>query len=277
MKYKRSMRIILMTEHLLSKPNVNIPLTYFAERFGQAKSSISEDVQILKETFESNGIGLIKTSAGASGGVLFQPKVSDDEAKAVIDSMCSMLSDKERLLPGGYLFMSDIVGNPSLMHDVGRLFATVYQHERIDVVVTIATKGITIANAVGYAMNCPVAVIRKDNKVTEGSTVSINYVSGSTRKIETMVLSKRTLKEGSNVLIVDDFLRAGGSINGVIHLMNEFKANVVGIGVLAEVKGIENRLIDNYVSLVAIEDIDEFRQQFTVDHGNYLTHLQTNK
>ena len=60
--------------------------------------------------------------------------------------------------------------------------------------VTIATKGISLANAVANVLNLPVVVIRKDNKVTEGSTVSINYVSGSSRKIETMVL-KRTLAE----------------------------------------------------------------------------------
>ncbi|MER7653858.1 phosphoribosyltransferase family protein, partial [Streptomyces rimosus] len=66
-------------------------------------------------------------------------------------------------------------------------------------------------------LNLPVVVIRKDNKVTEGSTVSINYVSGSSRKIETMVLSKRTLAENSNVLVVDDFMRAGGSINDEVN------------------------------------------------------------
>ena len=43
-----------------------------------------------------------------------------------------------------------------------------------------------------------------------------------------MVLSKRTLAENSNVLVVDDFMRAGGSINGVMNLMNEFKAEVKG-------------------------------------------------
>ena len=53
-----------------------------------------------------------------------------------------------------------------------------------------ATKGISLANAVANILNLPVVVIRKDNKVTEGSTVSINYVSGSSRKIETMVLSR---------------------------------------------------------------------------------------
>ena len=43
-----------------------------------------------------------------------------------------------------------------------------------------------------------------------------------------MVLSKRTLAENSNVLVVDDFMRAGGSFNGVMNLMNEFKAHVKG-------------------------------------------------
>ena len=51
-----------------------------------------------------------------------------------------------------------------------------------------------------------------------------------------MVLSKRTLAENSNVLVVDDFMRAGGSINGVMNLMNEFKAEVKGVSVLVESK-----------------------------------------
>lgn len=45
--------------------------------------------------------------------------------------------------------------------------------EKLDAVVTIATKGISLANAVANILNLPVVVIRKDNKVTEGSTVSL--------------------------------------------------------------------------------------------------------
>ena len=155
-------------------------------------------------------------------------------------------SRKERLLPGGYLFLSDLVGNPSLLNKVGKLIASIYMEEDLDAVVTIATKGISLANAVANVLNLPVVVIRKDNKVTEGSTVSINYVSGSSRKIETMVFSKRTLAENSNVLVVDDFMRAGGSINGVMNLMNEFKAQVKGVSVLVESKEVKQRLIEDY-------------------------------
>lgn len=270
MKFKRSERIVYMTSYLLSHPNELVPLTYFVEKFGQAKSSISEDVQIIKDTFEKEEIGIITTTAGASGGVTFRHRMYYDEAKGLIRTLCNMLQEEERLLPGGYLFMSDVVGNPRLLGQVGKLIATMYMNEEIDAVVTIATKGISLANAVASILNLPVVVIRKDNKVTEGSTVSINYVSGSSRKIETMVLSKRTLPEGSKVLVVDDFMRAGGSITGVMNLMNEFKATVKGVTVLVESKEVKNRLIQDYTSLVKLSNVDEYNQSFTVEEGNCL-------
>ncbi|KKK34803.1 purine operon repressor [Salinicoccus sediminis] len=274
MKYKRSERLVFMTRHLTAHPNQLIPLTFFVEKFNQAKSSISEDIRIIKEVFENDGIGIVRTTAGAGGGVTFQPRISYSRAEEIVEGFVDMLKTKERLLPGGYLYMSDIMGNPTLMNDISELIATMYGDEEIDAVVTIATKGISLANAVARKLNVPVAVIRKDNKVTEGSTVSVNYVSGSTRKIETMVLSKRTLKEGSKVLVVDDFLRAGGSITGVINLMEEFAATVVGVSVLVEAKQVEHRRFNDYTSLLKVSDIDEFNQSFLVEEGNCLEYIE---
>lgn len=274
MKYKRSERIVYMTSYLIAHPNELVPLTFFVNKFGQAKSSISEDIQIIKETFSDEEVGIITTTAGASGGVMYKPRMYRKEAVELIDYLCRMLQEKDRLLPGGYLFMSDLVGNPRLLSQVGELIATLYMDKNIDAVVTIATKGISLANAVANIMNVPVVVIRKDNKVTEGSTVSINYVSGSSRKIETMVLSKRTLAEGSNVLIVDDFMRAGGSITGVMNLMNEFKAKVIGVSVLVESKEVKHRLVEDYTSLVKLSDVDEYNQSFKVEVGNCLQRFE---
>ena len=44
MKFRRSERLIDMTNYLLEHPRQLVPLTYFAERYGSAKSSISEDL-----------------------------------------------------------------------------------------------------------------------------------------------------------------------------------------------------------------------------------------
>ena len=222
---------------------------------------------------DQEGLGILRTTAGANGGAMFIPKISLERAQVIIDDFKKELEESERLLPGGYLYMSDIMGNPKMMNDFGDLIATMYGDVEIDAVVTIATKGISLANAVARKLNVPVAVIRKDNKVTEGSTVSINYVSGSTRKIETMVLSKRTLKEGSKVLVVDDFLRAGGSITGVTNLMEEFNATVVGVSVLGEAKQVANRRFNDYTSLLKVSEIDEFNESFVVEEGNCLDYI----
>ena len=167
MRFKRSERIVYMTQYLLKHPNELVPLTYFVNHFGQAKSSISEDIQIIKETFQAEGLGIIETTAGASGGVTYRPKMYKKEAIELIEDLCELLKERERLLPGGYLFMSDLVGNPKLLNQVGELIATMYMDEELDAVVTIATKGISLANAVAKVLNLPVVVIRKDNKVTE--------------------------------------------------------------------------------------------------------------
>lgn len=273
MKYKRSERLVYMTQHLITNPNKLIPLTTYVDKFSQAKSSISEDIRIIKDVFNAEGLGVLQTTAGANGGAMFIPKISVERAKDIIADFKTDLEANERLLPGGYLYMSDIMGNPKMMNDIGDLIATMYGDLEIDSVVTIATKGISLANAVARKLNVPVAVIRKDNKVTEGSTVSINYVSGSTRKIETMVLSKRTLKEGSNVLVVDDFLRAGGSITGVTNLMEEFNATVVGVSVLVEAKEVANRRFNDYTSLLKVSEIDEYNESFVVEEGNCLDYI----
>ena len=108
---------------------------------------------------------------------------------------------------------------------------------------TVATKGIPLAYAVANYLDVPVVIARKDNKVTEGPTVSINYVSGSSKRIQTMVLSKRSLPEGSNVLIIDDFMKAGGTIQGMMSMLEEFKANVVWDCVLVESNILKNDLL----------------------------------
>jgi purine operon repressor len=74
----------------------------------------------------------------------------------------------------------------------------------------------------------------------------MNYVSGSTGKIQTMYVSKRALKEGSNVLIIDDFMRAGGTAKGMVDLMKEFNANVQGIGVMIATKAPKQKLVNDY-------------------------------
>ncbi|MDU1888285.1 MAG: phosphoribosyltransferase family protein, partial [Enterococcus faecalis] len=122
-----------------------------------------------------------------------------------------------------------------------------------------------------YYLNVPFVIVRRDSKITEGSTVSVNYVSGSSERIEKMELSKRSLKRGSKVLVVDDFMKGGGTVNGMKSMIEEFEAELVGITVFAESKFNGRRAIDDYTSLLYVEDVDTQTKTISVVPGNYFT------
>ncbi|EIT84190.1 pur operon repressor [Fictibacillus macauensis ZFHKF-1] len=269
MKLKRSGRMVDLTTYLLNHPHQLIPLSYFVERYQSAKSSISEDLGIIKENFEYQGIGSLVTVAGAAGGVKYIPSVSKEEAEETIEELIDLLEDPERLLPGGYLYLTDMIGNPTLVNQVGRLFSSVFSHLKIDTVMTVATKGIPLAYAVATQLNVPVVIVRSNSRVTEGSTVSINYVSGSSKRIQTMALARRSIKKDANVLIIDDFMKAGGTIRGMISLIQEFQAHVAGIGVLVESEDGAERLVNDYVSLTRLAGVNEKEKRIEVEQGNY--------
>lgn len=274
MKVRRSDRLVDMTNYLMENPHTLVPLTFFSKRYESAKSSISEDLTIIKRSFFQRGIGVIETIPGASGGVRFIPKTSHKEAKEFIQEMCHLLSDSTRLLPGGYVYLSDLLGNPKILRKVGKLIATQYNDEKIDAVMTIATKGIPIAQAVASYLNVPFVIVRRDSKVTEGSTVSINYASGSSQRIEKMELSRRSLDRGSRVAIVDDFMKGGGTVNGMKSLIEEFEAEVAGITVFAESQFHGHKMVKDYRSLLLVEDVDVLDRTIQVRPGNFIDVLK---
>ncbi|MEC5426004.1 pur operon repressor [Virgibacillus sp. C22-A2] len=267
---KRSNRLVALTNFFLENPRKHKQLPYFVKTLNTTKSSISEDLDIIHTVFQSEELGYLKRVTGAAGGVQYIPEYSHEKSIQFTYELCKMLEDPVRILPGGYLYMSDLLGNPKTVREIGRVFASVFSQLDIDVVMTVATKGIPLAYAVASFLDVPVVIVRRDPKVTEGSSVSINYVSGSSRRIQTMVLPKRSLKEGSNVCIIDDFMKAGGTINGMINLLNEFNANVTAIGVLAEADDEEEeRVVEGYTSLVKITNVDIKQNYIEVHPGNY--------
>lgn len=274
---RRSQRLPLITKTLLDRPGELISLTELAKCFGAAKSTISEDVAIIRDAFAAQKVGRIETVAGAAGGVRYIPHLSTEAIVETVSELCEALSDPQRILPGGFLYMSDLVSSPTLMSRVGELFAgRFYSEGPIDAVVTLETRGIPIALMTARALNAPLAIVRRVSRVTEGTVVTMNYVSGSARRIETMSLSRRALSSGARVLIIDDFMKAGGSARGLVDLMEEFGAKVVGMGVLIATAEPKQKLVKEYVSLAVLEHVDEEEKEIVVRPSGWVERLQEN-
>jgi len=67
----------------------------------------------------------------------------------------------------------------------------------------------------------------------------------------------RSLKRNSNLLLVDDFMKAGGTAKGIKDLVKEFEANVVGVAVVLATKEPKEKLINDYYTLVEFDGVDD--------------------
>ena len=272
MKVRRSNRLVDMTRYLMEHHRTLVSLKFFSERYGSAKSSISEDLSIVKHTFHTWGEGRLETIPGASGGAVLTPFYSKENAQRAIDNLVAEVNDDSRLLPGGYVYLSDLIGRPDILRQVGRLIATQYVDKDVDVIMTVETKGIPIAQSVAMYMDKPFVIVRNSSHITEGPTVSVNYVSGSVKRIKKMELSRRTLSAGANVVVVDDFMKGGGTLNGMHSLIKEFGANLVGMTVLAEGNATNaKRLVDNCTALIKVDAEDGEAKSITARPGNFMT------
>jgi purine operon repressor len=255
-KFKRNERIGGIVKILSDSPNKVFTLSYFTEKFNAAKSTISEDLVIVKKMMEEMNLGIVETISGAAGGVKYLPFVSKEEKKVFLEGLCQKILKEQREIPGGFLYLSDVLYNPEVVAKVGGIFAQEFGSKYVDYVVTIETKGIPLALMTARSLNVPLVIIRDENKVTEGSTVSMNYVSGSTGKLKTMYLSKRAIKPESRVLIVDDFMKGGGTAKGMTDLVKEFDSEVVGLGFFIDQLSEKEKMISDYVSLLTCENVD---------------------
>jgi len=267
---RRSERIALISNTLSKNPNKIISLSYFSQWLGAAKSSISEDLDIIKRAYHNSGQGEIATIPGAAGGVRYRTKRSLDDINAFLKDLSDTLRDQKRIIPGGYLYMTDIMFSPDYSSIIGEIFAQIFIDKAPTHVLTVETKGIPIALMTAKALNVPMVVARRDSRVTEGPSVGISYVSGSGQKIHNMSLAKRALPENSRVLIIDDFMKGGGTAQGMTELVAEFKAQVIGIAMVITTATPKEKLVSDFTTLLVLEGIDVQKGEINISINNKL-------
>jgi len=267
---RRAHRIAAISKTLVERPHHVFGLGEFADLFDVARSTLSEDLAIIRATFEVLQMGKVETMAGAAGGVRYLPILTKEQILSSVEDICQRLREPDRILPGGFLFIDDLLASPRLLQTVGQIFATKFQSQEPEYVVTVETAGISVALQVAQALNVPIVIVRRQSKPTEGPVLTMNFVSGLDRQIETMSLSRRALSSGSRVLLIDDFMKAGGTLRGLTDLMGEFACSVVGMGVLIESGWPQEKLIGDHLPLVYLQEVDIKEQKVVVRPADWI-------
>jgi purine operon repressor len=230
MRGQRTERLVRLASRFIYHPSKLISLTDLAAVFNVSKTVISDDVEVINSAMKSEGLGQMQVDRGRSGGARFIPDYSEERRREVMTAMAEKLSDPDRYLPGGLIYYSDLIFNPETAMSIGSAIASLFTRSAPDVVMTSEVKGIPIAMFAAHTLGVPLAVCRFRNRASDGPAVGVHYPTGS-GDVKTMYIGTRQLRRHCRVLIVDDFMRGGGTVSGMLLMAKQFDAEVVGVGV----------------------------------------------
>lgn len=251
MRGKRTERLIRIASRMLLRPSQQLSLTETASGFNVSKTLISDDIEIISESLTNEGVGSIVTDRGRSGGAYFVPSPSLDYRNSKLREIAEKLSVPERLLPSGLVYYTDLLFDPAWASFLGFTMASLFDENKPTVVMTSEVKGIPVAFFTAYAMGVPLAVCRFRNRPSDGPAVGVHFPTGN-GDVRTMYLGTRLLDPSSKVLIVDDFMRGGSTIAGMLLMTREFNASVAGVGVFIASAEPKKKAVSEYQSLLEL-------------------------
>lgn len=122
-----------------------------------------------------------------------------------------------------------------LFDEIGAEFKRRFDGVQVDKILTIEASGIGIACMVARHFDVPVIFAKKSKSVNIDGDVFVAEVESFTHKCKNQIMvSKKFLNPGENVLIIDDFLANGCALQGLISIVSSAGANVAGIGIVIE-------------------------------------------
>lgn len=122
-----------------------------------------------------------------------------------------------------------------LYNEIGKEFFRLFGDEGVTKILTIEASGIGIACITGQYFDVPVIFAKKSKtKNIDGDVCTAKVESFTHGTVYTIMVEKEFLQPGDRVLLIDDFLANGAALNGLIQIVREAGATVVGAGICVE-------------------------------------------
>lgn len=113
-----------------------------------------------------------------------------------------------------------------------------FREGRIDKVVVIESRGFIFGTPIAYILGAGVVPVRKPGKLpapTFAEEYSLEYGTN------TLEIHQDAILDHERILIVDDLLATGGTVDATIRLAQRFGGEIAGVSVLAELVALKGR------------------------------------
>ena len=126
---------------------------------------------------------------------------------------------------------------PAFAESIDQL-AERFKDSGAEIIVGAEARGFIFGAALAYKMGIGFAAVRKPGKLPyKTKEVSYDLEYGS----DTLCMHEDALKAGQKVLVIDDLLATGGTVEAVLKMVEDFSADLVGIGFLIELDFLKGR------------------------------------
>ena len=171
-----------------------------------------------------------------------------------------------RVLPGNIIKVDGFLNHrvdTALMRDMAKEFKSRFDLTGLTAVLTVEASGIPLATICAEEFGVPMVFAKKaksDN--IEGGLYKSDIYSYTYKKKFTLIVASQWLGSNDKVLIIDDFIANGEALRGLVEIVDEAGAELLGIGIAVE-KGFQpggQRLREAGIhieSLAIIESADE--------------------
>jgi len=113
-----------------------------------------------------------------------------------------------------------------------------YSQVRVDSIVCIEARGFIIGAALAYRLGCGLVPIRKKGKLpwkVYRKTYDLEYGQ------DQIEIHQDGIEVGQNILIVDDVIATGGTVEAVAKLIKEMRGNIIGAAFLIELTDLKGK------------------------------------
>eukprot|EP00871_Galdieria_phlegrea_P002747 jgi/Galph1/3473/GphlegSOOS_G2151.1 len=179
------------------------------------------DVEVFREDRESSTVENRWEKMPLLGANLLAEKVAR-EGKVLQDGLIKVTS-----------FLNHQV-DVSLMEACGKDLASLLFHTYPTKVLTIETSGLLPSIGVAKELNVPLVYARQGKSMTMSECYHTFYRSQTKGELYELVVSTEYIGKHDRIVIIDDFLAGGSTIDALIRLAKMAQAHVCGIGVLIE-------------------------------------------
>ena len=140
-------------------------------------------------------------------------------------------------LAGGILKVDNFINHqmdPMLMKSIAVEFVRRFADLPINKIITIEASGIAPAIMLGYLLELPVVFVKKAKPKTMGDMYVSEVHSFTKNRTYDICVSKEFLVPEDKVLFIDDFLANGNAAFGILELIQQSGASLLGMGFIIE-------------------------------------------